>query len=81
MRACVRACVRACARARARARVCVCVCIGFVEGIKYHVCVCVLFLRFNVHSFVDLIKRLVFTLVSETQRYRNDGCYDCCSLR
>ena len=53
--------------------VCVCVCWGGGGGVEeYNIMIIHYFLRFYVHSFVDLVKRGVLTLVGEIRRCRND---------
>ena len=68
-----------CARARARGRVfCKCVWGGWgrvwcVQGIQYYVNI--LYLRFYIFIFVDLVKRRVLIPAGEIPLYRNDDNY------
>ena len=51
----------------ARARVC------DMRGIQYYVNL--IFLRFYVYLFVDLVKRGVLTFIGQIRQYRNDYYY------
>ena len=52
---------------------CAPVCVCGVQGIQH--CAYILFLRFYVYLFVDLIKRGIHALVGEILHYENDRYY------